>query len=106
MVVDGGVTRQCTRGIGQEICSSAEIRSSSLVEHAHQQLKSIAGLFGIGVVGEGLVVMSTAWGCWNDAFAPHVRKLSLALSLGGQNSAAAFCWAQQLINWSFSSALV
>lgn len=33
LVVDGGVSRQCTRGIGQGIRSSAEIQSSSLVEH-------------------------------------------------------------------------
>lgn len=49
-----GCTRQCTRGIEQEICSSAGIRYSSVVVHVHQQLMSIAALFGIGVVGEGV----------------------------------------------------
>lgn len=50
MVVDGGVTRQCTRGIGQEMCSSLEIRSSYVVEHEHQQLESIAGVLKVSLL--------------------------------------------------------
>lgn len=54
-----GVYCQCTRGIGHGIYSSAEIQSLLLAEHQHEMLQGHVLAVGSGVVGEGLVVMST-----------------------------------------------
>lgn len=66
LVVDGGVSvssiRQCSRGIGRGVCSSAKIQGSSLVEHERQQLRSIARESGLVSWAREAVVMSTTSG--------------------------------------------